>query len=227
MRNAEVVGKNFSHGRATPTQAPEGETANAHNVKLVKKLFKTTTATAHAFAMPGEGGHLEMIHAFAGTEAVETFLKELKWSREHAIEDVLTFLARGSAVTAIDRWHLVCFNVNSDTGDPVDTGWPQVPPVKVVARARKGRYRFGVYSDPKHSRIAKAIVGQDDGIPGLPRSVADLRDPRSACMLMYFVRERQGDNTIGQTVHVGFELFFPKNDVKERLFYRARSSEDS
>ena len=227
MRNAEVVGKNFSLGRATPTQAPEGETANAHNVKLVKKLFKTTTATSHEFTMPGEGGHLEMIHASARSEAVESFLKELKWSRDHAIDDVLKFLARGSAVTAIDRWHLVCFNVNSDTGDPVETGWPQVPPVNVVARARKGRYRFGVYSDPKHRRIAAAIVGQNDGNPGWPRSVANLRDTRSACMLMYFVRERQSDDTIGQTVHVGFELFFPKNDVKERLFYRARSGEES
>jgi Z1 domain len=206
MRSAEITGRNFSGGRATPTLAPVGAADNSWNMEALRELLAGLTPSDVHIVHAGKHHHI--LVGDASAPAVLSFLEKLRWSRSGAIDEHLDFIRRPVSENNIRGWRLVLPQLQ-DSADG-SLGWGNRPRLSVIQRARIGSSRFNILSDPAHVKLVNAMISG---------AVAPAVGEGIGVLLVYLVRVKGGSNI----EHVGWEAFFPGGGQPGRVFWRVRA----
>jgi hypothetical protein len=213
MRGAEVEYENMGGTWKESTYAPVGDTKAETNLSKLSALIG------------GESGDLASIDADAFSGEVRwarvspaefrQFLGEYEWSgEEKPLGGVQRYLAAQSPrEPGIDSWLLLLPQLQDWQSE--DSRWKKS---SVVKRTRIDGVRFNTYRDPTHTRLVEQLMLNEagkgrDGVP------AQLFAARQAVCLIYLVRDKSASAL--QVPAVGMSLRMPKNDVPQRLVFKA------
>jgi hypothetical protein len=221
MYHAVVANKNYSGQWAMPTLLASEKEGIAANLNALGRLLRAGTALSPRTL--GGGKYTANCLGFEVSNAhLVSFLESYRWlEAEYAAgkrpADVtlqIEFLQK--AKHGIRSWLVVAPQRQISFGDEVRLDGAGT--LKVKERARVLGRGFQVIGEPVHHKVAELLaVIADPAAPPLPApndATADLVDRHRGVLLLYPVRE-----TKSASASVGFELLYPKNDLKYDLHF--------
>ena len=226
MYNSKIVHRNFGGQLSESTFASPKPADALADVDALDKAIGKGAFSEREFDVRQDGRRISSFSALvctAAPAAVLVFLKSYHWfetarpSRANPLQLQIEYLeGTGDLNPDIDKWLVV--------SPKLSEGAQLFPFHKalftIVRRGRRDDGRFTTYNTPVHREVAKILAGQipDAEIERLQISedLKDLRQPRQAVALLYFVTDAEGD---GSVVTVGFTLFFPRNRIKGQLTF--------
>lgn len=235
MFNAVLAHKNFGGERAMPTLLPSGEKSMDANISAASALLESATSV-NRIALGGvsERGEKVGVDSLVGPVAtgnIASFLESYHWLEsdfEYPVRPAETtlqveFLREQSH--GIVSWLIIAPQRQQSFGSKLAlAGLPDLA-VKERHREEGGR-GFQVFGEPFHRMLANYFAGihPGDGKDFLAAPNAEtLSRHRNHCgvMLLYPVREAPKG-----PVSIGFELFFPENDLPFDISFTVRSRTD-
>jgi hypothetical protein len=233
MFNARLVSKNFGGDRSMHTQAPTKPAAMDENVNSMTQLLRASTGMG-ILALGGtvEGGTTVSANAFVfetATIDVIAFLISYRW-----LESDYTYPNRPADATLqieflekqkheIESWLVVAPQRESSFGPALPV--KGIGEMTVKERKRVEGRGFQVFGEPAHRTIAEYLTGIPPGRTKLSRpspATKGLFKPHRGVILLYPVRPEQK-----QAPSIGFEVFFPENNLQFDVNFTVRRKADS
>jgi hypothetical protein len=231
MFNAKLASKNFGGQRSMLTLSPAKPAAMDENINATSSLLVSSkplgTITLGGTSSKSKEVEISAKVFEATNGSVTGFLKAYRW-----LESDYKYPARPTDTAlqieflekqkhGIAPWLIVAPQRKESFGQPLTL--EGVGQFAVKERHRVEGRGFQVFGEPIHRMIAEFLVGIK---PGKPDS-AELTSPTSSTKklliknrgvcLLYPVREEQKDK-----VSMGFELFFPENDIPFDINFTVR-----
>jgi hypothetical protein len=235
MFNARLEKKNFGGRRTMPTLIAAEKDGQEANLKAFRTLLKSAKSLG-MFALGGqlESGVTKITDAFlfsANSQApLVAFLKAFRWlekdyssnERPADIELQIEFLQKEKH--GINSWLFIAPQRRISYGDPLAAGGESM---SVKNRTRIPGRGFEVFGEPDHRVIANYLAGIDRNASPLVTLNAEtsrLVTEHLGVVLLYPVRETKDGK-----VAVGFEIFFPPNNLpfEASLTVRRKADKDS
>jgi hypothetical protein len=233
MFNAKLASKNFGGQRSMLTLSPAMPAAMDDNIIAVSSLLVASKSLGNITLGGTPAGKKEFEFSAVVLEAANAdvigFLKAYQWleseykypNRPTDTGLQIEFLERQKH--GIGSWLIVAPQRRESYGNALTVNG--VGQFSVKERHRVGDRGFQVFGEPIHRTIAEFLAGIKPGSSDLasPNSATKkLRiDHRGVCLL-YPVREEPKDK-----VSMGFELFFPENDIPFDINFTVRKKAES
>lgn len=236
MFNAVLVKKNFGGQRAMPTLLPSDKTSVDFNLPATAALLKQSSSLDFmdlgGISSTGRKIAVASLVGLVDTKDIVRFLESYHWlesefkypERPADVNLQLEFLT--NEPHGIASWLLIAPQRRESFGPTLPL--PGLPEVTVKERRREdGGRGFQVFGEPQHRIVANYLAGIDPGegketlLKPNAETEAQNREG-TGVVLLYPVREKEDGG-----VSIGFELFFPENDLSFDVNFTVRKSTDA
>jgi hypothetical protein len=219
MFNAVIKDKNFRATHSMLTLIPAKSSAMTSNLKLMQQTLASATDLKRLVAggVSNVGGKVSasLVAGFLETDELVSFLTDYRWleteykypARPADAQHQIEFLS--SQPHGIKGWVVVAPQRKESFGDPIEV--EKLGELTVKERQRSEGRGFQVFGEPMHRAIADYLAGISTGKLTLvsgDEATESLRRPHHGVLLLYPVRP-----TKDEIASVGFELFFPENNL--------------
>jgi hypothetical protein len=222
MFNAVVVKKNFGGQTSMQTLAPTVPQTLNKNIQAMTE-FIVNSKPVGKFVLGGTSAKqrdvaVTAIVRKAANNNLISFLKSYRWlesefpypKRPADTELQIEFLEKQNH--GISSWLIIAPQRKVSFGSPLSIAEVGSLMVKERHREEEGR-GFQVFGEPLHRIVARFFAGIDPGngkdkLASPNRHTAELQGEKRGVILLYLVREGETE-----PISVGFELFFPPNDL--------------
>jgi hypothetical protein len=215
MFNAQIRFKNLGGEWADPTLAPAEQAKREANQDLFKAVLAGTDLARHEFRI-GESSFTALAGIMAPLE-VERVVREYRWAGSHrALQRELEFMTgTGTENPGIRDWALIA-PLLLKPGD--DYLWRAAGHTFTVKyRARVGGERVGVFTEPLHKEVGRAIISPEPQ-PDASDAVERFRGQYRGVLLFYPVTHTRPIDP-ADTPTMGFSLLFPYNDIPTTIVF--------
>jgi hypothetical protein len=233
MFNAVLATKNFGGERAMPTLFPTGARSMNRNIAATRALLSSATTLKRigvgGTSDVGDKVRVDSLVCSVSTADIIAFLESFHW-----LESDFTFPQRPADTTLqieflrtsqheIASWLIIAPQRERSFGRPLRLSGVQEFAVKERHRAEGGR-GFQVIGEPDHRLVANYLSGirprAGTNILNAPNGeTSRLRQDHLGVLLLYPVRE-----VPNQDVTIGYEVFFPNNDLPFDITFTVRSN---
>jgi hypothetical protein len=224
MFNAVLDRKNFGGQRSQPTMAAAKEPAMKKNIETLRTLFAASRLAGRKI-LGGSESRAQAIVLETTNDALVAFLRGYRWLetdyKEHErptdINLQIEFLQKEKH--EIEDWLIVAPQRRDSFGPPLKVERVGDMTVKQRKRSEEGR-GFQVFGEPVHRTIADFLAGiatEKAGLAEPNEETRALKNNHRGILLLYPVRENES-----RMISIGFELFFPKNNIPFELGFRVR-----
>lgn len=235
MFNAILASKNFGGERAMPTLLPaQPESMNA-NVAAVSALLESATSLVPVIlggiSEKGTKVSVDSLVGSVDTADIASFLEAYHWLEsdfrypQRPAETTLQLDFLREQQHGITSWLILAAQRQQSFGPMLTL--PRLPKLAVKERHREEEGRgFQVFGEPLHRMVANYFAGIDPGegkdLLAKPNAeTSTRRRDHLGVLLLYPVREAPTE-----AVSMGFELFFPENDLPFDINFTVRRTTD-
>lgn len=235
MFNAVLEMRNYGGQRSMPTKVASDKARSKKNEELVKSLFESKFENNPTLLE----GYLNTekpvkmntyIGKLKGSADVINFLKEFSWiestyaesERPKDISLQIEFLKKENH--QIKKWLVLAPQRNESFGSTLSLGKEKHLTVK--KRSLKGDGSYGVFGEPDHRHIANYLAGIKDDNVNIEKpseTLQKLKENNCGVLVIYPVRATENQ----RAVSIGYEIFFPPNDLKLQIGFSVKPKKDA
>lgn len=224
MYNARVDSENFGARWCDKTNAPLDARAIRDNGERMKALLEGSEIKSQTLSLVSKAGKNIEFSAKIGifeTSSVLKFLGSYEWSgsNPHLVQRQIDYLKGKHGDTEIDSWLLIA----PQKAPGASKAWTAHDTAFEVRQRGRAGERYKVYTEPNHKEMAEYLGGIAEVTSATPNTSL-LRRPNQAIFLFYPVRDEEGAEKNQEVPSMGFDLLFPRNQIKSALKFSVYDS---